>query len=256
MKAFLIGDSRIALLLLQGCVLAVLLIAIVNVANLQVARATAREREFAIRTALGAERSPISRQLLTESLVLAAIGGAAGFALAQWGVHAVHALASDALPRMSEVTVDSRVLMVSTALSVASGILFGLVPVFRGPASRVGQDLKSTIGSGEPAARHRLLGILVVAEFSLAVILLTGAGLLARSFERLLSATPGFSPQHLITMQLALSGCSVSPGITGCRLLSSSHCATRGPSRRAVGQHFHVASAKSSRIAKPVSNAK
>jgi len=204
MKAFLIGDSRVALLLLQGCVLAVLLIAIVNVANLQVARATAREREFAIRTALGAGRSRLARQLLTESLVLAAIGGAAGFVLAQWGVHAVHALASDALPRLSEVTVDSRVLLVSTALSVASGILFGLVPVFRGPASRVGQDLKSTTGSGKPAARQRLLGILVVAEFSLAVILLTGAGLLARSFERLLSATPGFSPQHLITMQLAL----------------------------------------------------
>jgi putative ABC transport system permease protein len=94
--------------------------------------------------------------------------------------------------------------LVSTIFSVLSGILFGLVPAFRGSGGRIGQGLKSTTGSGQPAARHRLLGILVVAEFSLAVILLTGAGLLARSFDRLLSATPGFSPQHLITMQLAL----------------------------------------------------
>jgi len=204
MKAFLVGDSRIALVTLQGAVLLVLLIAIVNVANLQVARASARERELAIRTALGAGRSRLTRQLLTESLVLAAIGGTAGFALAQLGVRAVLTLAPDALPRMHEVTVDSRVLLVSTIFPVLSGILFGLVPAFRGSGGRIGQGLKSTTGSGQPAARHRLLGILVVAEFSLAVILLTGAGLLARSFDRLLSATPGFSPQHLITMQLAL----------------------------------------------------
>ncbi len=204
MKAFLVGDSRIALVTLQGAVLLVLLIAIVNVANLQVARASARERELAIRTALGAGRSRLTRQLLTESLVLAAIGGTAGFALAQLGVRAVLTLAPDALPRMSEVTVDSRVLLVSTIFPVLSGILFGLVPAFWGSGGRIGQGLKSTTGPGQPAARHRLLGILVVAEFSLAVILLTGAGLLARSFDRLLSATPGFSPQHLITMQLAL----------------------------------------------------
>jgi putative ABC transport system permease protein len=204
MKSFLVGNSGLALVTLQGAVLLVLLIAIVNVANLQVARASARERELAIRTALGAARSRLTRQLLTESLVLAAIGGGTGFFLAHWGVRAVLALAPQALPRMNEVTVDSRVLLVSTILSVFSGILFGLVPALRGSGNRVGQGLKSTAGSGQPAARHRLLGILVIAEFSLAVILLTGAGLLARSFDHLLSATPGFSPQHLITMQLAL----------------------------------------------------
>src|SRR6185295_14354236 len=140
----------------------------------------------------------------TESLVLAAIGGTAGFALAQLGVRAMLTLAPDALPRMSEVTVDSRTLLVSSIFSLLSGILFGLVTAFRGSGGGIGMGLKSTTGSGQPAARHRLLAILVVAEFSLAVILLTGAGLLARSFERLLSATPGFSPQHLITVQLAL----------------------------------------------------
>ena len=204
MKAFLVRNSRLALVTLQGAVLLVLVIAIVNVANLQVARASTRERELAIRTALGAGRSRLTRQLLTESLVLAAIGGGAGFFLAHWGVRALLTLAPVALPRMGEVTVDSRVLLVSTILSVLSGIFFGLVPAFRGSGNRMGQGLKSTAGSGQPAARHRILGILVVAEFTLALILLTGAGLLARSFEHLLTATPGFSPQHLITMQLAL----------------------------------------------------
>lgn len=204
MKAFFVGDSRIALMTLQGAVLLLLLIAMVNVANLQVARASARERELAIRAALGAGRGRLTRQLLTEGLVLAAIGGTAGFALAQLGVRAVLTLAHGELPRMNEVTVDSRVLFMSVMISLVSGVLFGLVPAFRGAECRIGQGLKSTVGSGQPAARHRLLGTLVVAEFSLAVILLTGAGLLARSFDRLLSATPGFSPQHLITMQLAL----------------------------------------------------
>jgi putative ABC transport system permease protein len=204
LKSVLVGSSRVALVTLQCAVLLVLLIAIVNVANLQVARATARERELAIRTALGAGRGRLTRQLFTESLVLAVIGGATGFAIAHWGVRAVLALAPEAIPRMHEVTVDSRVLLVSTILSLLSGILFGLVPAFRGSGGRIGQSLKSSAGSGQPAARHRLLDILVVCEFSLAVILLTGAGLLARSFDRLLSASPGFSPEHLITMKLAL----------------------------------------------------
>src|SRR5690242_2374315 len=152
MKAFLVGNSRLALVTLQGAVLLVLLIAIVNVANLQVARASAREPELAIRTALGAGRGRLTRQLLTESLVLATIGGAAGFALAHWGVRAVLLLAPDTLPRMNEVTVDSRVLLVSTILSLFSGILFGLVPAFRGSGTRVSQGLRSSAGSGQPTA--------------------------------------------------------------------------------------------------------
>ena len=205
MKPFLVGDVRVALLMLQGAVLLVMLIAIVNVANLQIARASVRERELAIRAALGARRGRILRQLLTESVALATIGGVAGLVLAEWGLRALLNLDPGALPRMSEVRLDSRVLVVTAALSLLSGILFGLAPVLRGFGTRLGEGLKgSSTGSSQQSGRHRLLGVLVVAEFSLALVLLAGAGLLVRSFDHLSSTTPGFSPQHLLTMQLSL----------------------------------------------------
>ena len=205
MKPFLVGDARLALLTLQGAVLLVMLIAIVNVANLQVARASVRERELAIRAALGARRGRILRQLLTESTTLAMIGGITGLLFAQWGLHALLNLDPGALPRMSEVRLDGRVLAVTAGLSLLSGILFGLAPVLRGHGARLGENLKgSSTGSSQQSRRHRLLGVLVIAEFSIALVLLAGAGLLVRSFDRLSSATPGFSPQHLLTMQLSL----------------------------------------------------
>lgn len=205
MKPFLVGDARMALLTLQGAVLLVMLIAIVNVANLQVARASVRERELAIRAALGARRGRILRQLLTESTTLGMIGGITGLVFAQWGLHALLHLDPGALPRMNEIRLDSRVLAVTAALSLLSGILFGLAPVFRGPGARLGENLKgNSTGSTPQRGRHRLLGVLVIAEFSIALVLLAGAGLLVRSLDRLCSATPGFSPQHLLTMQLSL----------------------------------------------------
>jgi len=205
MKTFLVGDARLALLTLQVAVLLVLLIGIVNVANLQIARAASRERELAIRSALGAGRGRLIRQLLTESVLLATMGGTAGVLLAQWGVRLAVRLAPEALPRMAEIRLDTRVLWVAGAMSVLSGILFGLAPVLRELGEISGKGLGSKgAGAGQPARRHRLLGALVVAEFSLSVVLLAGAGLLVRSFGRLLAAPPGFSPQHLITMQLSL----------------------------------------------------
>jgi predicted permease len=205
MKPFVVGDARLALLTLQGAVFLLMLIAIVNVANLQVARASARERELAIRVALGARRGRILRQLLTESTVLAMIGGATGLLLARWGLHVLLNLDPGAVPRMSEVSLDSHVLAVTAALSLLSGILFGLGPVLRGFGARLGEGLKgSSTGASQQSGRHRLLGVLVVAEFSLALVLLAGAGLLLRSFDHLSSTTPGFSSQHLLTMQLSL----------------------------------------------------
>jgi len=205
MKPFMVGDARLALLTLQGAVLLLMLIAIVNVANLQVARASARERELAIRVALGARRGRILRQLLTESTVLAMIGGALGLLLARWGLHVLLDLDPGAFPRMSEVRLDRHVLAVTVVLSLLSGILFGLAPVLRGFGARLGQGLKgSSTGSSAQGGRHRILGVLVVAEFSLALVLLAGAGLLIRSFDHLSSTTPGFSSQQLLTMQLSL----------------------------------------------------
>jgi putative ABC transport system permease protein len=205
MKPFLVGDFRIALLTLQGAVLLVMLIAIVNVANLQIARASVRERELAIRAALGARRGRILRQLLTESTALAMIGGVLGLLLAQWGLQALLNLDPGAFPRMSEVRLDSRVLAVTASVSLLSGIFFGFAPILRGSGLRLGEGLKgSATGSSQQSGRHRLLGVLVVAEFSLSLILLAGAGLLVRSFDHLSSTTPGFSPQHLLTMQLSL----------------------------------------------------
>jgi putative ABC transport system permease protein len=205
MKPVMVGDAELALLTLQGAVFLLMLIAIVNVANLQVARASARERELAIRAALGAHRGRILRQLLTESVLLGLIGGSVGLLLAQWGVHALLSLDPGGLPRMSEVRVDGHVLAATAVLSLLSSILFGIAPLLRGFASRLGEGLKgSSTGTVQQIGHHRLLGALVVAEFSLSLVLLAAAGLLLRSFDRLSSATPGFAPEHLLTLQLAL----------------------------------------------------
>jgi putative ABC transport system permease protein len=205
MKLFLVNDARMALFTLQGAVVLVMLIAIVNVANLQVARASVRERELAIRAALGARRGRILRQLLTESTILAVIGGVAGLALGQWSTHVLLNLDPGALPRMSEVHLDGRVLAVTAAVSLLSGVVFGLAPFLRGFSTHLGDGLKGgSAGSGQTGGHQRLLGALVVAQFSLALILLAGAGLLVRSFDRLSATTPGFSPQHLLTMQLSI----------------------------------------------------
>ncbi len=205
MREQLVGDVRTPLYVLQAGVLVVLLIACVNVANLLLMRATGRYRELAIRTTLGAGRWRLVRQLVTEAIVLAALGGAGGLALGLAGVRALIAMSARQLPGGPEAAVHGPVLAFTMALAVATGIVFGLVPalaVIRGNTAAMLKD-DSTRGSasrGTNLMRSRL----VVAEMALAVVLLIGAGLLISSFARLQQVDPGFSPANVLTAQFAL----------------------------------------------------
>lgn len=203
LKEFLVGDIRLPLLVLSGAVCFVLLIALVNVANLLLARATARQKEMAVRRALGAGRLRLTRQLLTESVLLAAIGGIAGLLLAKWGVDAFVAFGPSYIPRLSEVGVNVRVLLFTAVLSVLAGITFGLVPALGGFGSSLGDTLKegsrTSTGTG-----HKTRRLLVISEFALALMLVVGAGLLLRSFVRLQQVNPGFDTSHVLTMHISL----------------------------------------------------
>jgi putative ABC transport system permease protein len=193
-----VGGVRLGLFVLLGAVGFVLLIACVNIANLLLARASGRAREMAVRRALGAERWRIVRQLLTESVLLAAGGGAAGLLIAEWGVSALKAVAPAGTPRIEEVAIDPRVLIFAAALSLATGILFGLVPAWQAsretltPALNRGGRAPTSDGGGR--ARRWL----VVAELALALMLLVGAGLLVRTFIALQGADLGFNPDHVL----------------------------------------------------------
>ncbi len=199
-----IGDTGTPLLILLGAVGFVLLIACANVANLQLARASAREKEVAVRLALGANRGRLVRQLLTESLLLAFIGGGLGLLLALWGVDVLLAISPDGIPRLDEVAVNGPVLGSMLGLTLLTGVLFGLAPALQ--ASR--PDLSSTLKQGTGAgggARHRLRKLLVVSEVALALVLLIGAGLLVRSFLGLRAVNPGFDPEKVLTLPIWLS---------------------------------------------------
>jgi len=205
LKDLMVGDTSEALLILLVAVGFVLLIAIVNVANLHLSHSASRIREFAIRSALGAGRRRLISQLLTESLVLAVFGGLLGLAVAYGGVRAILALSPDVLPRMEEITVDGRVLAFTALIAVMTGIVFGLVPAMRSSGSPAGPSLREggrTATSGRSA--RRLHGVLVVAEFSLALVVLTGAGLLIRTLSQLQSVNPGFNSSHIVTALLTL----------------------------------------------------
>ncbi|MFL6276266.1 MAG: ABC transporter permease [Blastocatellia bacterium] len=200
-----VGDVRRPLYLLLGAVMIVLLISCANIANLLLARASVRSREMAIRAALGAGRRRILRQLLTESVLLGVGGGALGVLFAAWGLRALIALAPADLPRVSEARLDARVLGFTVAVSLLSGIIFGLVPALVASKTDLVSSLKES-GRSDTASpsRHRLRRALVIAEVSLAVVLLIGAGLLLRSFARLLDVSPGFEPHHVLTLRWAL----------------------------------------------------
>ena len=200
-----VGGVRKALWVLQGAVLLVLLISCANVANLLLARAEARHKELAVRTALGADRSRLLRQFTTEGVVLSTLGAALGLGLAYWGLKALIAANPESIPRATEVTLDPTVLAVTVAVAVGTGLLFGLAPLLHVGDVAVATAMRDagsrTTGS---AGRNRVRRALVTAEIALAVMLAIGAGLLIRSFDNLTSVDAGFSPEHRITFGLVL----------------------------------------------------
>jgi predicted permease len=203
-----VGDVRRALLVLLGSVALVLLIACANVANLLLARAAGREKEVAIRTALGANWQRLARQLLTESVLLGLLGGVAGLLVARLSLSIVRTMNPGNIPRLDEIGINGAVLAFTFGLSLATGVLFGLAPVWRAIKLDPNSSLKAGGRSGQSDSglymkRHRLRGLLIVSEIALSLILLIGAGLLIRSFVRLQSVAPGFTADHVLTMQVA-----------------------------------------------------
>lgn len=199
----MVGETRRPVLILFGAVGCVLLIACANVANLLLARAASRTREFAVRAALGAGRAQVIRQLLTESLLLALLGGALGVLIGWWGVTAMVKLAP-ANARLEGVAVNWVVLGFTLGLSVLTGLVFGLVPALQWWRADVTEVLKEgSRGSTEGLGRNRVRSTLVIVEVALSLVLLAGAGLLLRSFARVSAVDPGFNPHHLLTANVA-----------------------------------------------------
>src|SRR3954452_7862076 len=192
----MIGDIRRSVFVLLGAVAFVLLIACTNVANLLLARAAARGSEMAVRTALGAGRGRLVRQLLTENVLLSLLGAGFGLLLAEWGVALLVGLKPEGIPRLDNVRVDASVIFFTIAIGVVTGILFGLVPALT--ATRTLSSTLKESGRGAVTGRgsSRVRGVLVVAELALAVMLLAGAGLLMRSFMKLQAVDPGFRPDQ------------------------------------------------------------
>src|SRR5688500_16323020 len=206
LRQAVVGDTRGPLLMLFGAVGFVLLIACTNVANLLIARASARGREFAIRTAIGATRRRLIAQVLAESVVLGVAGGVLGLALAAAGLRALVAASPIELPSVANIGIDPRVLAFTALLAVLTGVLFGLIPALQVSGVNVERALRAASGrSTESVARRRTRGALAVAEIALSLALLIGAGLFVKSFSRLLDVDPGFRPEGLLTMQVSLS---------------------------------------------------
>lgn len=202
----LVSDYRTALLILLGTVGFVLLVACANVANLLLARAASREKEFAVRIALGAGRGRLIRQLLVESVLLGVVGGSVGLLLAFWGIGGLQTLIPSDLPRFNVIEVDRTVIAFTLGVSLLTAMIFGLVPAFHAAKSDVHHSLKEGgrgSSSGSPG-RQRLRGLLVVVELGLALMLLIGAGLLLKSFYLLQQIDPGFNSKNVLTMQIPL----------------------------------------------------
>lgn len=206
LRSSLVGDYKKALLILLGVVGFVLLIACVNVANLLLARATARQKEIAIRAALGANRRRIFQQLLTESLLLGLISGALGLVLALWGLDLLLAAIPIDIPFWMKFDLDGRVLGFTAACSLLTGFVFGTAPALEASNPDLNETLKEGGRSGAGGPRHRLRSLLVVAEIALSLVLLVGAGLMMRSFISLQHVDAGINPEGVLTMNIALPG--------------------------------------------------
>lgn len=198
-----VGDVRRTVIALLAAVGLVLLIACANVANLLLAKAVGRQKEIALRAALGATRARIMRQLLTESILLAVCGGALGMALAAWSLKWIHVFGSGSIPRLHQISVDARVLAFTALLSLVSGVVFGLVPALRSSRLDLNESLKSAGRWGRGVNTRALV---LTAELALSLVLLTSAALLIRSFVSLLRVEPGFHAKNVLTLNLALAG--------------------------------------------------
>jgi predicted permease len=206
-----VGDVRRAMLVLLGSVVLVLLSACANVANLLLTRAAGREKEVAIRTALGAGWQRLVRQLLTESVLLAVLGGAAGLVIAQASLSVMRAINPGNIPRLEEISINGSVLLFTFGVATVAGLFFGLAPAWRAIKLDLNTSLKSGGRSGQTesglfVSRHRLRGLLVVSELAFSLMLLIGAGLLIRSFARLQNVPPGFAADHVISMSVSANG--------------------------------------------------
>ena len=204
LKQQILGDVKGTVLLLFGAVSLVLLIACANLANLLLARSTARAREFGIRAALGASRGRMIRQLLTESIVLSLAGGALGIVLAGFGLHMLLAAMPETLPRAGNIGLHLPVLLFTVVASIAVGIIFGLVPALQSASPNV-QGALQKASRGSTSGRNVIFSRLVVVQFALTLVLMTGAGLLLRSIRNLWHVNPGFDTRHVISFHVGLS---------------------------------------------------
>lgn len=211
MKGWLVQNVSTALFVLLGAITLVLIIAVVNVANLMLARATVRRREISVRMALGATRKRILRQLLTESLVLSITGGVLGILLAWLAMRAFLAFGPGDLPRLEEVGINGTVLLFTVIVCVGSGVTFGLAPAFETSRTSADEGLKETSRTSPGASAHRLHNALVITEVAIALLLMIGSGLLVRSFVRLRAVDPGIRRDHLISARITLSRSYDSP---------------------------------------------
>ena len=232
----IVGDVTRPLLILLGAVCFVLLIACANVANLLLTRAASRQKELAIRGALGAGRARLIRQMLTESVLLGALGGVAGLLIAAWGVDLLHTLAPTNVPRLALVTIDPRVLAYTACASLLTGLLFGLVPAFQG-ATNPGDALKEGGRAGAEGGRgRRLRSALAVVEIATALVLLIGAGLLVRSFIAMSRVTLGFEARQILALRRRVASSQIPAGTASDGVLRTGRRTPVGAARRRGGR--------------------